>query len=167
MVVNGLTKDSSVKQAAFDYGFHNPFPSHPLPRGEDRPPLPFRLGKALKTLLRRRLQAESLFPLPYEGEPERLLERFLEAAKEDGEVNPTGFVEEAIPLFLRLTPYYALGLKARGRLPQGLVLDLAMAAWRLLHGPKPPGDYPFTPELWDYFQRMVNTARLFLLAARR
>lgn len=167
MVRSGRIKNAGVKQDAFVLKDKTlPLPS---PNQGHRLPLPFRLGKALKALVRHRLeeQAQGLFSFPYQDQPEQLLKRFLEVAEEDAETNPIGIVEEAIPLFLRLTPYYAVGLGSRGRISQGLIIELAMAAWRLLHGPKPPGDYPFSVDLWDYYQRLINTARLFLMATRR
>lgn len=114
--------------------------------------------------------ASPLFPLSYTlegGTREDLLRNLAEVLEEvQGEMGYVSPVEEAIPLLVEMVPYYIIGLKERGRMPESLYVDMASAAWRILHGPKPPAAYPFSPELVMYFFSLVQTSRLLLLASR-
>ncbi len=106
-----------------------------------------------------------LFP-ELEVDLDELLQRFRRVAEEDALGNPTGYVEEALPVLLHLVPRYALGLRRRGRLKEEVCRQLALAAWRRLYGTQAPGDHGVSPDLLDYFARLLNTARLLLLAFR-
>lgn len=120
---------------------------------------------------RRRLSAPKRPPVAplfeeMTADPEALLRRFRILAERDAEENATGFVEEALPVMAHLTPRFAFGLRKRGKLREEAYLGLALAAWKKLHGTSAPGEHGVDPQLVEYFNRLVNTARLFLLAYR-